>query len=312
MLSELMLLLLESEAGGINKNRLPEHEIKAVLDWYGNDNIRLALKTFEWCARLGEGALCIQDEEMRDFEFRIAASKLECDAERLKGYVNTFRTLCYTEGGYEYRRKEGRGRLIVLEGLDGAGKTTHINILKDRLQRDGRKVFATAEPTGYATGGLIRDALGGLHKRDASELAALFLADRVAHNTNKKDGIIGFLESGVDVISDRYYYSSLAYQGIDSDISWVADMNVNCPMITKPDICIFLDLSPEAAVKRIEKDRLTSEIYETYDIIRRVKQRFADAFRMLNSKDNIHIINSDRPKENVADEIYEIVKGLEI
>lgn len=310
MLSELMLLLLESEEGGIDDKRLPEEEKTAVLEWCGTEDLSKALRIFEWCARSGEGAFCILDEEMRDFEFQCASDKLGIGKDELKRLTETFSSLCYTECSSQPTPIEGRGRLIVLEGLDGAGKTTHIGLLKEKLIKDGRRVFSTAEPTGYATGGLIRDALGGLHKRDASELAALFLADRVAHNTNKKDGIIGFLESGVDVICDRYYYSSLAYQGIDSDIAWVADMNVNCPMITKPDICIFLDLSPEAAVKRIEEGRLTSEIYETYEIIRRVKRRFADAFRMLNGRDNIRIVNSDRPKEKVAEEIYSAVSAL--
>ena len=58
---------------------------------------------------------------------------------------------------------------------------------------------------------------------------------------NPINGIKQFLERGIDVISDRYYYSSFAYQGLDSDIDWLLDCNLNCPAILKPDICIFLD-----------------------------------------------------------------------
>ena len=203
-----------------------------------------------------------------------------------------------------------KGKFIVLEGLDGAGKTTHIELLKKRLNEDGRSVYATAEPTSSAVGGLVRDALAGLHTRSASELAALFLCDRIQHNVNPKTGIAGFLQAGTDVICDRYYYSSLAYQGIDSDIGWVAHMNLDCPDICRPDACIFLDLSVERCIERMENERLTTEIYETEEIIRRVKRRFADTFRMCNERENIFIVNADRPKETVSAEIYSIVKGI--
>ena len=207
-------------------------------------------------------------------------------------------------------KKEKKGRFIVLEGLDGAGKTTHIELLRKELIEDGRSVYATAEPTSSAVGGLVRDALAGLHTRSAAELAALFLCDRIQHNVNPKNGITGFLQAGTDVICDRYYYSSLAYQGIDSDIRWVAHMNLDCPDICRPDACIFLDLSVEKCIERMESERLTSEIFETEEIIRRVKRRFADTFRMCNERDNIFIVNADRPKEAVSAEIYSIVKGI--
>lgn len=128
---------------------------------------------------------------------------------------------------------------IVFEGLDGSGKGTQISMLAKRLESEGAKLAITAEPTQFATGGLVRDALGGLTRRTQSELAGLFLADRIAHCSNPVSGIGALLKDGCTVICDRYYYSSFAYQGMDTDLKWVMDSNLNCPDIIKPDVCVF-------------------------------------------------------------------------
>ncbi|MBR4257339.1 MAG: dTMP kinase [Clostridia bacterium] len=273
MLTELRLLLLEDADADEIKRRLPAHEYEALCAWHGKE----------------DGAI---DAFLR-----------------LRSYDEAAVALLYKPG--KNAKPSGRtGRFIVLEGLDGAGKTTHMELLRQRLSDDGRTVYATAEPTVSAVGGLIRDALAGLHTRSASELAALFLCDRIQHNVNPKNGISGFLQAGTDVICDRYYYSSLAYQGIDSDISWVAHMNLDCPEISRPDACIFLDLPVKKCIERMENARLTTEIYETEEIIKRVKRRFADTFRICNDRENIYIVNADRDIKEISDEIYNIVKGI--
>ena len=104
-----------------------------------------------------------------------------------------------------------RGRFIVIEGIDGSGKSTQIQLLANRLTAAKRKVYTTAEPTVSLTGGMLRDALRGVTKKTTCEIAAMFLLDRIFHNVNPVNGIEKFLASGVDVICDRYYYSSLAY-----------------------------------------------------------------------------------------------------
>ena len=86
--------------------------------------------------------------------------------------------------------------------------------------------------------------------RTGTEIAALFMADRVAHNVNPVNGISAMLAQGRDVICDRYYYSSLAYQGVVSDPDWVFHINVDCPEIRRPDLCVFLDLDEEACIRR--------------------------------------------------------------
>lgn len=202
-----------------------------------------------------------------------------------------------------------RGRFIVFEGIDGAGKTTQIERLASKLRGEGRRVWVTAEPTSSVSGGMLRDALGGIQKRTACEMAALFVLDRIFHNVNP-GGIEKMLADGIDVICDRYYYSSMAYQGSQTDAAWVRDMNLNCPEIRRPDLCVFLDLSPEESLRRITRDRTTTEIYEKKEILEAVRTRFFGVFQELN--DRVEIIDTtglsiDDVAERVAAAV-EVVK----
>ncbi|MBQ9132267.1 MAG: dTMP kinase [Clostridia bacterium] len=200
-----------------------------------------------------------------------------------------------------------RGRFIVFEGIDGAGKTTQIELLEKQLQMQGRRVYRTAEPTESVTGGLLRDALSGVSGRTACEMAALFTLDRIFHNVNPVNGIEKMLADGVDVICDRYYYSSMAYQGSETDEEWVSRMNLDCPQIRRPDVCIFLDLTPEQSMERITRNRVTQEIYETADRLTRVRNQFYRVFERLQSTDRVCIVNAARPIEEIHGDILALV-----
>ena len=205
-----------------------------------------------------------------------------------------------------------RGRFIVFEGIDGAGKTTQIDLLTKYLRENGRRVMRTAEPTESVSGGLLRDALGGIAKRSACEMAALFVLDRIFHNVNPINGIEKMLSDGVDVICDRYYYSSLAYQGSETDPEWVRAMNLNCPEIRRPDLCIFLDLTPEQSMERIGKGRVTLEVYENVERLTRVRQQFFDVFDSLGENERICVVNAARSVEEIHREIVELVTKTEM
>ena len=202
-----------------------------------------------------------------------------------------------------------KGRFIVFEGIDGAGKSTQIEMLRQKLTGEGRKVFITAEPTASVTGGILRDALSGNYKRSASELAAMFLSDRIFHNVNESVGINQALERGFDVISDRYYYSSFAYQGLDSDIDWVINMNLNCPDIRKPDLCIFLDLDAEKSKARIDTNRATVEIFENEETLNKIRNKFFDVFKRL-PDENIAVIDASGSVDDVFEKISMVVDKL--
>lgn len=203
-----------------------------------------------------------------------------------------------------------KGKFIVFEGLDGSGKGTQINLLVQQMQKDGRTVFQTAEPTFSSVGGIIRDALGGFQKRDAYEMSALFLTDRIFHNINEKNGIKQFLNKGIDVVCDRYYYSSFAYQGIDANLEWVMKMNLECEEILKPDICIFLDVDTSLCDERIAKNRLEREIYENKAVLEKIRKRFFDVFELLKDSENIKIVDAARPVSEVSADVIKIYNDI--
>ena len=202
-----------------------------------------------------------------------------------------------------------RGRFIVFEGIDGAGKTTQINLLAKYLSEQGRAVYCTAEPTETVSGGLLRDALSGVSRRTVCEMAAMFVFDRINHNVNPVNGIQKMLADGFDVICDRYYYSSLAYQGSGTDPEWVSNMNLNCPEIMRPDVCIFLDLTPEQSMARINRGRATQEIYENEEKLTQVRNQFYRVFEQLRERDNIQIVDAYRSVEEIHQDIVALVKG---
>ena len=202
-----------------------------------------------------------------------------------------------------------KGIFIVFEGIDGAGKTTQVDLLAQNLASLGREVSLSAEPTTLATGKAIRRALSGEEKKSECEMAAMFVLDRIAHNINSETGIRALTERGIDVISDRYYYSSLAYQGTATDYEWVKAMNINSPEIRRPDLCIYLDLLPEESLERISRGRESLEIYENLEKLTAVRAKFLSVVEDLRRDgESIYVVNAARAAEDIAKEIFEIVK----
>ena len=201
------------------------------------------------------------------------------------------------------------GKFIVFEGIDGAGKTTQVKLLAERISAAGRKAVLTAEPTELPSGKELRRVLSGEIKKSDCEIAALFTLDRIAHNTDAEHGIAALLEKGYDVICDRYYYSSLAYQGSTTDYGWVKALNLQCPEIRKPDVCIFLDLTPEQSLERITKGRDKLEIYENVETLTKVRERFFSAIVDL-CDDNIAVLDAYRTPEAIAEDIWNIYKSI--
>ena len=200
-------------------------------------------------------------------------------------------------------------KFIVFEGIDGAGKTTQINLLKNALEARGIICITTAEPTTLPSGREIRDALAGRTEKTPLEMAEMFSRDRRIHNTHPTEGINVSLDKGVSVISDRYYYSSLAYQGTATDYEWVKAMNINSPEIRRPDLCIYLDLLPEESLERISRGRESFEIYENLEKLTAVRAKFLSVVEDLRRDgESIYVVNAARAAEDIAKEIFEIVK----
>lgn len=196
-----------------------------------------------------------------------------------------------------------KGKFIVFEGIDGSGKTTQAKILAEALEGMGHKVFLTAEPTDMPSGKLLRQALSGEIKKRECEMAIMFVEDRIAHNKHPQCGIDALIDAGVTVICDRYYYSSLAYQGHSTDYGWVKSMNMDCPDIRKPDMCIYVDLLPEQSLERISRGRSSVEIYENIETLTSVRKQFLSVIEDLKKTDRIYVVDGYRTQKEVADDI---------
>lgn len=200
-------------------------------------------------------------------------------------------------------------KFIVFEGIDGAGKSTQIKLLRDALSIRGIECELTCEPTDFESGKRLREVLSGKVKKTQRELAEMFAFDRVVHNINEDRGINKLLADGKTVISDRYYYSSLAYQGAELGFDTVARLNLDDPNIRTPDLCIFLDLSPEDSLERISsRQDVQKEIFENYEVLSRTRKMFFDVFERLEAGgENIVVINASGSIEEIAEKILNTV-----
>jgi dTMP kinase len=202
-------------------------------------------------------------------------------------------------------------KFIVFEGIDGAGKTTQINLLRETLEKRGFACYVTAEPTDMPSGKAIRRALAKEVDSTPIQMAEMFAHDRELHNTDAQSGIERMLADGITVICDRYYYSSLAYQGTMLGFDTVAELNLDNPNIRRPDICIFLDLTPEKSLQRIGDRGGKVEIYENLDYLTRTRKTFFEVFEKLRQRgENISVINADGDVDAVAALISEAVSAI--
>ncbi|MDO4620614.1 MAG: dTMP kinase [Lachnospiraceae bacterium] len=208
-----------------------------------------------------------------------------------------------------------RGAFIAFEGIDGSGKGTQIRMLKKRLEKEGFPVYRTAEPNDSPFGDLIHQVMIGRVKTTNDVIAALFVADRLDHIQNDTNGLLKFLNQGVNVLADRYYFSSYAYQSVDVPMDWVIQANSLCAALLRPDLTVFIDVDPEVTMARIEKNRLTKELFEETERQIDTRNRYLEAFEKLKDSEHVLILNGDRSPEELHEEIWEktkayYVKGL--
>lgn len=166
------------------------------------------------------------------------------------------------------------GRLVVLEGIDGAGTTTHVARLADCLRTRGVAVRATREPSDGPVGTLVRQVLTGRlvvpggRAPGWATMALLFAADRMDHVESEIEPFI--LEGGV-IVSDWYDASSLAYQSVSSGagaveaVEWIRLLNRH---VRRPDLTIVLDVSPEIAAERRASRGDAAQLYDQSEVQR--------------------------------------------
>ncbi len=192
-----------------------------------------------------------------------------------------------------------RGWFIVFEGVDGSGKSTQIELLSMKLRDQGVDHVLEREPSDGSIGRFIRDyaEAGDRYLQPESE-ALLFTADRFEHSKR----IEQTLEQGVTVVCDRYYHSTLAYQGAaDVDVAWLRDLQ---KFALKPDLVLLLDVDPERSLMRVSGRTLT--VFENRDYLSRVR----DLYLGFAKNGEMRLVDTGCPVDEVEAEVQGLVESL--
>jgi len=192
-----------------------------------------------------------------------------------------------------------KGIFICIEGLDGSGKTTHAYRLVRNLQKKGFDTVYTTEPSRGELGKFIRTSILQGKKRVPRVVEALlFAVDRVEHLEKM---VKPALKEGKIVISDRYVYSSLAYQGAAGlDLEWIEEIN---RMALPPDLALYIDVPPEVVVKRIRRKKSVMERLETQRKVREVYMKYVENGKLV-------AVDGDKRKGEVTRNILMVILDL--
>jgi dTMP kinase len=180
-----------------------------------------------------------------------------------------------------------KGQFIVLEGIDGSGTTTQAELLKSFFLSTNKQAVISPEPTSGKIGKLLRELLKyqsdffDSQAKFEQQMAYIFAADRHYHLYNKIDGVYRLIAQNIQVITPRYFFSSLAYNSHNKeDFKFIWTLNQNFPL---PDYLIYLDVPVEIALQRIS-NRPYKEIYETREKLEIVRKNYNDIFGNYNGK----------------------------
>lgn len=201
-----------------------------------------------------------------------------------------------------------KGLFITFEGIDGCGKTTQLNLLKDYLISKGRDVILTREPGGKGLGEKIREILLNYDGEVSSQSEAfLFLADR-AQNI---DVIVKpAIEEGKVVLCDRHIDSTIAYQGYGRgvDIERLQLLNNIATSDFKPDLTFVFDIDVETALSRVGKnqDRMESAGVEFF---KKTRNGYLELARL--EPQRVKVINSKDTIENIFEQVKELIDNFD-
>jgi dTMP kinase len=196
---------------------------------------------------------------------------------------------------------------IVFEGLDGAGTTTQLGLLKAWMERTyNQRVYATQEPTNGPIGSLLQLALRRRVQLDGGALALLFAADRVDHI---KFDMQEYLEKGTPVLCDRYYLSSFAYQLRDmpDDLAWIESINAKA---VRPDLTLLIDVPADICMERIQKSRWKTELFEELENLKAIRENYLMLAHHRRSVERIEVIDGNRDPQDVHQEVCDVVKEV--
>ena len=191
-----------------------------------------------------------------------------------------------------------RGRFITFEGIDGAGKSTQIDVIEATLKTRGLEVIRTCEPGGTPLGDVIRKELLSVSMDPATE-TLLFFASRTEHIAQV---IRPALERGAWVLSDRFTDATYAYQvgGRGFPAEKVEELERWTHGDLQPDRTVLFDIEPSVAAKRVAQARNLDRFEkENLDFFTRVRNAYLT--RAKQSPERFLIVNSMQDKETVSD-----------
>jgi dTMP kinase len=199
-----------------------------------------------------------------------------------------------------------KGLFISFEGGEGSGKSSAINVVKEKLEADGYKVVVTREPGGISVSEQIRDVILAVDNKMSKETEALlYAASRTEHLYSK---VIPLVNDGYIVISDRYIDSSLAYQGYARGIGIEKVLEIN--MFAKeylPKVTYFFDVRPEVGLARIVgRDKIDRLDLEAFDFHQKVYDGYKEVCKLYPNR--IKVINGERPIELIIEDVYNDIK----
>lgn len=191
-----------------------------------------------------------------------------------------------------------RGRFITFEGIDGAGKSTQIDVIEATLKSRGLEVIRTREPGGTPLGEVIRKELLSVSMDPATE-TLLFFASRAEHIAKV---IKPALERGAWVLSDRFTDATYAYQvgGRGFPAEKVEELERWTHGDLQPDRTVLFDIDPEVAAKRVAQARSLDRFEkESLDFFTRVRNAYLT--RAKQSPERFYIVNSMQDKDTVSE-----------
>jgi len=218
----------------------------------------------------------------------------------------------HVEFDLDFKRNPYKGKLIAIEGIDGSGKTTQAQELKKYFKKNGNGTFFTKNPTDGEIGKFIRQILRGQKHFSPISFQYLFVADRAYQQSE----ISEHLKNGHMAITDRYFWSSVAYGAQDRNIDFskgngevlLSSFGILSTyyQFIVPDMTFYLKISPETALERISKERDSKDIYDQKSKLVNI----AKGYEWLINKfpEEFTVINGERPIDQITKEILSKLK----
>lgn len=216
----------------------------------------------------------------------------------------------------DFRRNSYKGVYVVLEGIDGSGKTTQAKRLVSYIQKKGKKSIYTKEPTDEVTGRLIRKVLLGKISVPPVAFQYLFAADRAVHQVNLEK----YLKEGLIVVGDRYFWSSAVYGMLDRGIS-ISEKDKDLLLVAfsilsmyhrfiLPDYTFYLRVSVDKAIKRLRDNGKAEEIYEKRDKLERIVRGYEWLAKKFSRE--ITVVDGEGSVEEVNKEVVKLLRLLKL